>query len=631
MLNKHDFGTAAVIVARVSTPQQLDSPQIEDLVNYAKELGFNKTKVFGTTESGFLAYDDKIGWNLVVDFFEKNPEYRTLICTELSRLSRLKSTLMLIEEYLTEHKIQLIVKDINFFLYNDFGQITASTEILFSLYASFASSEMSNKKERFKRALREYRLKGYSIGGKRLFGYNRVSAKIEGRNKPLNTYVINEKEKEEIIAIYKWYAFGIDNNIHKTSVRTITQKCIEEGFSEYLHSERNVAKCLKEQAYTGLKTTHNKMKNPEYWNYRQLDKPKYIEAGSYMCLYPTIFEGDNAYLFEYVQKRLHENNSRVGGVEVLKERKHTSIMSKLLRCPQCGRYLHGEYRIKEGLQRFSYRCAQSRASIKKCDFTSTLSMKVIDSVIWGYCKSEVRRMRLSEAKNQKKINSKDIQKKILNIQAKIDDFDWRMETAEGKFGMEMKRAKSKSKDERDEIIKKYHKKIDELIKEKEKFEINQAELRKQLLDIEESNKITKQTLREIDEKIYTKEEISKYIHLVVKSVEILHNSISHTVLKIKTTMHDIEPYICIYKKPSMNFEAIALYKINYKPEYITGDDIYDIRWDSDKKEFTQGTSRHLTLHDVYDFALKRKTDIDMSIWTMQIICDRLDCYENDSH
>jgi hypothetical protein len=96
-------------------------------------------------------------------------------------------------------------------------------------------------------------------------------------------------------------------------------------------------------------------------------------------------------------------------------------------------------------------------------------------------------------------------------------------------------------------------------------------------------------------------------------------------------MHDIEPYICIYKKPSMNFEAIALYKINYKPEYITGDDIYDIRWDSDKKEFTQGTSRHLTLHDVYDFALKRKTDIDMSIWTMQIICDRLDCYENDSH
>ena len=77
MLNKHDFGTAAVIVARVSTPQQRDSPQIEELVNYAKELGFNKTKVFGTTESGFLAYDDKIGWNLVVDFFEKNPEYRT--------------------------------------------------------------------------------------------------------------------------------------------------------------------------------------------------------------------------------------------------------------------------------------------------------------------------------------------------------------------------------------------------------------------------------------------------------------------------------------------------------------------------------------------------------------------------
>ena len=82
-IQKHNFGDSAVIVARVSTPQQTESPQLEDLREYAKGLGFKNIKEFGTTESGFLEIDDKQGWNLVVDFFENHPEYKTLVCTEL--------------------------------------------------------------------------------------------------------------------------------------------------------------------------------------------------------------------------------------------------------------------------------------------------------------------------------------------------------------------------------------------------------------------------------------------------------------------------------------------------------------------------------------------------------------------
>ena len=140
-IQKHNFGDSAVIVARVSTPQQTESPQLEDLREYAKGLGFKNIKEFGTTESGFLEIDDKQGWNLVVDFFENHPEYKTLVCTELSRLSRVKSTLMLIEEYLVKNKIQLIVKDINFFLFNEYGVVTAGADMIFTLYASFASGK----------------------------------------------------------------------------------------------------------------------------------------------------------------------------------------------------------------------------------------------------------------------------------------------------------------------------------------------------------------------------------------------------------------------------------------------------------------------------------------------------------
>jgi DNA invertase Pin-like site-specific DNA recombinase len=37
---RHDFGDSAIIVARVSTPQQTESPQINDLREYAEGLGY---------------------------------------------------------------------------------------------------------------------------------------------------------------------------------------------------------------------------------------------------------------------------------------------------------------------------------------------------------------------------------------------------------------------------------------------------------------------------------------------------------------------------------------------------------------------------------------------------------------
>lgn len=53
----YNFGTDAIIIARVSTPQQVlkpeYSPQLNDLQKYAELYGFKRVKAFGTTESGF--------------------------------------------------------------------------------------------------------------------------------------------------------------------------------------------------------------------------------------------------------------------------------------------------------------------------------------------------------------------------------------------------------------------------------------------------------------------------------------------------------------------------------------------------------------------------------------------------
>ena len=297
-LQKYDFGENCVCIGRVSTSQQSKTAQVADLKQFAEGLGYKKVKVFFTTESGFLEVDDKEGWNLVTDFFETHPDYRVLICPEMSRLSRRLSILGVIKEYLKEHKIQLIIKDIGFSLYNEWGVIPEGNELIFGLFASLADSEMHQKKERTRRVLEDNRMQGFSIGGKELFGYNRCYKEKDGKQR--SYYVINEEEAKQIITIYKWYAFGIDGDLTKASIVEITKKCIEEGFSHYLHSKRNVNKCLKEQAYTGQKETHNRVKNSEFWNYRQHDKPKYIKGVSYICTYPPIFKGDEIALFNKV-------------------------------------------------------------------------------------------------------------------------------------------------------------------------------------------------------------------------------------------------------------------------------------------------------------------------------------------
>ena len=80
---KHSFGNKCVCIGRVSTGSQSQTAQIRDLEEYAKSRGYNETKIFFTTESGFLEYDQKQGWNLVTDFFECNSDYKVSTIRQL--------------------------------------------------------------------------------------------------------------------------------------------------------------------------------------------------------------------------------------------------------------------------------------------------------------------------------------------------------------------------------------------------------------------------------------------------------------------------------------------------------------------------------------------------------------------
>ena len=99
-LNK---GKSCIVLTRVSTNKQDYTAQVDDLKAWANSLGYTNINVISTKESGFKTFDLKDGFKQVIEFIEANKEYRTIITTELSRLSRRSTVLVLIKQFLIDN------------------------------------------------------------------------------------------------------------------------------------------------------------------------------------------------------------------------------------------------------------------------------------------------------------------------------------------------------------------------------------------------------------------------------------------------------------------------------------------------------------------------------------------------
>ena len=666
-LQRYDFGKNCVIIGRVSTSQQSQTAQIADLKEFAKGLGYEKIQPFFTTESGFLEYDDKKGWNLVTDFFESHPDYKVLICPEMSRLSRRESILIKIKEYLRDHKIQLIIKDIGFSLYNEWGVIPDGNDVIFALFASLADSEMRQKKERTRRVLEDNRRQGFSIGGKELFGYTRQYTKKDGKER--SYYKINEEEAKQIIDVYKWYAFGIDGDLAKTSIVSIAKKCIEEGYHHYLHSKRNVNKCLKEKAYTGQKETHNRVHNAEFWNYKQQDKPKYIKGKSYICSYPPIFEGENAGLFEKVQERLRENNSKfVDGIPVDKSTKHITILSKLIKCPNCGAYLCGEYRnksiegktLRDYRSYFTYRCHQSRGAISNCGFKHTLSMSMMDSAVWAYCKDAVLYLIESEQTQNIEAQMEDIERKISNINQSIKEYNFEDRVKREEIVFRGKTTVLKSPEAFQKAAEEYQQHLKEIDNGLKELEKNKLELIQEIESIKKKKQLLGSIARHKD--IATsKKELYKYIHRLVEKIDFIYSDSSYTVLQVHLKQPNWfcreDEFLCIKKNRTPIINALTVHPVDLelvKPVFEKESVMEwrqkirklpsknNLRWDEERQlfeidgllfsleELFSYNINPLQYHEKYVDSNSHHTDLDITpVLITKLEVERLQCYEED--
>lgn len=516
---------SCIILTRVSTNQQDFTAQKDDLNSWANSLGYTNIKEISTKESGFKTFDLKDGFKQVMDYINENKECRTILVTELSRLSRRRIVLEQIKHYLTENKIQLLIKDISFSLFDIYGFVNFATDITFSIFANMAENEMITKKIRGRRELNSLQSKGYSITGKRLFGYNRLYDEAIKKNK----FIINEIEANEIKIIYNWYLYGVDGDKTKCNMKDINIACIAKGFSSYLHSKRNVTKTFSEQAYTGHKITNNLRKNTEYWSYGDKTKERYVRCSSDL-LYPRILSDE---LFNAVQEKKLKNNTTAE-----KSNKHITLLAKLIKCPICGLYLGGNYRYRGGYVAHNYRCTR-RQTANNCTNKSAYSMPLLDSVIWSYIKSDITNLVDKMRRYYSEININNIINEIENINLKIDNLDNNKEHESNIYRIMSNRDKEKALKIFSDNIASLDKKID-ILK-------NQIDDKNKLIEQIEYNRNENENI-DIENKIYNiendKSQLKKYINLFVKEINVLYNNISYMVLKVslidKLDTYDLE-------------------------------------------------------------------------------------------
>jgi DNA invertase Pin-like site-specific DNA recombinase len=507
-----------VLIVRVSTDIQDFNAQVEDLQYYAKNLGFENFKVIGTKESGLADIKNRDGLNELFNFLDENKDYDTVFSTEFSRLGRRQSILQQVKEKFIDNKIQLIIKDAQFKLFDneERNEISESASMMFTLYSLFAENEIKTKKDRFQRKRKELMSSGISFyGGKVLFGYELEKERTK------NKIVINEDNAKIIRTIFDWYLNGIDDVYKNPSVQKISRECVLLGYPKYTHSKRNINKLLHEKGYTGYKITSNKYKNPLY-EIKQGEK-EYISTANEIR-YPQIITED---IFEKTQNKMKLKLSD-------KKTKHTTILSNLISCNSCGRKLSANYRIKTNSH--SYRCT-SRTDTTPCkESTKSTSMLLMDNLIWQIIKedknsliSKIKQLnpnlRLNQIKNEIefyknsiiKINeeSAHIQKIIQNIKFNNINVSELIEININK-------------------LEKLDKKLNSINENINKLEIEKIGVEKQN---KKSNSVVYKKTKQIENDLGN---LKMYVNHFIKEIIVKINTVTYSVIQIEFKYYETE-------------------------------------------------------------------------------------------
>ena len=215
-----------ILLVRVSTERQSFDAQEQELFQLALSDGYDESDIIPICEkeSGIkLKEEERKGLNAMKELIESDCTIDCVYAWEISRIARKKKILFSILDYLTDRKIQLIIKDPYLKLLLPSGEIDQNAEMVFTLFAQMAESEMRNKAARFKRAKDEM-IKNYQYRG----GWLPLGYKVD------NGYIVIDEDKAAIVRlIFNLYVEGV-------STYKMSKELESRGFEMRLTTIRHI-------------------------------------------------------------------------------------------------------------------------------------------------------------------------------------------------------------------------------------------------------------------------------------------------------------------------------------------------------------------------------------------------------
>ena len=243
----------AILLVRVSTKAQDFDEQEREIYNMAIKDGYLPECIIPICEkeSGIkLAEEERAGLNKMKELIEEDNDINCVYCWEVSRIARRKKINFSVLDYLTTHKIQLVVKNPSIRLFKDNGDIDEGAEMVFTLFSQMAESEMRTKLARWKRTKDAKRKESLYTGGWILYGYT-----VDETTKKL---IIDEKQANIVKTIFALYLTG------KYSYGSLAKELMQTGLLvgyTLLAARKFVSLTLNNLAYAGLPSSTNKHHN----------------------------------------------------------------------------------------------------------------------------------------------------------------------------------------------------------------------------------------------------------------------------------------------------------------------------------------------------------------------------------
>ena len=341
-------------VIRVSTEKQETESQKSEMLTFIKSKGFRENEIEWIETAGASARKQNKKYLEMVEAIKTtilgSESIKTVALWHLNRLGRVDTVLTDFKNFFIQNKIQVFIKEPSLTLFGENGTVNASTEIVWSLFATLIKLDTEELMNKLARGRNQNRVNGKFNGGAfgALYGYE-----VDD-----NGYIVPCSEEVELInQIFNDYAKGI------YSIRTLAKEYRDRGITQRdgrKITDMWVSRLLENTAYTG----HRK------YIVSQRENGK-ITKKEFERDYPIIIDED---LFNKV-KLIREGKDL--GIRKTKEYRNTNLAVKLLKCKECG---HNYVATRDKYT--CYKRAMAHRFDDKCNNSVSISINLLDNLLW---------------------------------------------------------------------------------------------------------------------------------------------------------------------------------------------------------------------------------------------------------